>query len=74
MIYKATSASKADHICRKLSLFIINHSYYSGIIKVMKDFQNEVLSTLILPNTVLVTGDKLMCSTSFKIITNLLLL
>lgn len=51
VIFKATSASKANYICRKSSLFIVNHSYYFGIITVMKDFQNEVLSTLILPNT-----------------------
>lgn len=74
MIFKTTSAARANYICRKLSLFIINHSYYFGIIKVMKDFQNEVLSTLTLPNTVLVTGDKFMCSTSFNVTTNLLLL
>lgn len=36
--------------------------------KVMKDFQNEVLSTLILQNTVLDTGNKLACFTSFNFI------
>jgi len=72
MIFKATSASKANYICRRL--FFINHSYYFGIIKVMKGFKNEVLCTLIMPNTVLVTGDKFICSTSFNVTKNLLLL
>lgn len=40
----------------------------------MKDFQNEVLPALILQNTVLDTGNKLTCFTSFNVTKNLLLL
>lgn len=69
MIFKTTSASllylqKAVFISYKLQLLFWNNKSNEGF--------SKLLLTVILPKPVLVTGDKLMCSTSFYVITNLL--
>lgn len=42
-----------------------DYSHYFGVVKVMKDFQNAVLSTSVLANLVLFIGDVFICPTFF---------